>query len=43
MDVADIISYSFDHYITWWQDQLVSSDLGGQRHISAVGRSLRDA
>lgn len=42
MNVADIVSYGFDHYITRWQDQLVGSDLGGQMHMSAVGISLRD-
>jgi hypothetical protein len=29
MNVANIISYGFDHYITGWQDQLVGSDLRG--------------
>lgn len=42
MNVADIVSYSFDHYITGWQDQLVGSDLGGQMQTSAIIRSPRD-
>jgi hypothetical protein len=30
LNIANIVSYSFDHYIAGWQDQLVGPDLGKQ-------------
>ena len=34
LDVADVVSHSLDHHITWRQDQLVGPDLRKQAHMS---------
>lgn len=34
LDVADIVSHSLDHHVTWRQDQLVGPDLRKQAQMS---------